>query len=268
MNLWQACKQIQTVLRAAEWDDGSTVVFRDTSVIVTTGPVQDVAMLQGSPLCFIVPGDSQSDPEHQDEPALERQRIAVSLAVVMAGDRLGEKPLLGGNRVGGSTSSKNRGLFEIEERVKREIGLLSASSGVRIVFSSAGAGAAFQAQESYVVQRELYFAAWLTADRKFPAVNALAGVVGGGNVTLSWRSPASRFDLQRFVVRRASGSTAPATATDGTGVTLASDLALSVVNAPGSGTWSYSVFAGYDQYNVPVATPDTYSTPKSVTVAV
>lgn len=267
MNLWQLLRQIQTVLRAAEWDDDSTAVFRSTSVIVTTGPVTDERFLQGSPLAFIVPGDAQADPQHRDEPGLMEQRIAVSIAVVFPGDRLGEKPLLGANRVGGNDSSKNRGLFEIEERVLREIGLLASSSGVRIVFASAGAGAAFQLAESYVVQRELFFMAYVGTARAFPGVVALAGIVAGGNVTLSWRlPPGSRFDLDKIVVRRAAGSTAPATVTDGTGVTLASDLATSIVNAPGSGTWSYSVFAGYDQYGA--GAPDTYSAKAAVTVVV
>lgn len=266
MNLWQFCKQLQTLLRAAKWDDDATPVFRDTSVIVTTGPVQDVAFLQVSPLCFIVPGDAQADPEHRDEPGLHQQRIVVSIAVVIPGDRLGEKPLLGGNRVGGANSSKNRGLFEIEERVHQEVGLLAASSGVRIVFSSAGAGAGTALPDSYVVQRELYFTAWLSTARSFPPVVALTGTVGGANVTLAWRAPPSRFDLLRYVVRRASGSTPPATPTSGTNIALASDLDTSVVNAPGSGTWSYSIFAAYDQYGA--GSPDSYSALRSVTVVV
>lgn len=266
MNLWQLLHEIRAILRAAKWDDGTTPVFRESSVIVTTGPVQDVAFLQGAPLAFVVPGDTQADPQHRDEPGLVEQRIAVSIAVVFPGDRLGEKPLLGGNLVGGTNSSKNRGLLEIEERVLREIALLSTSSGVRIVFSSAGAGQPTQMADSYVVQRELYFTAWLGIERRFPGVVALSASVGGGNVTLTWRLPTSRFDLLKIVVRRAAGSTAPAAVTDGTGVTLASDLATSVVNAPGSGTWSYSVFAGYDENGV--GTPNVYSNKVAVTVVV
>jgi hypothetical protein len=65
-----------------------------------------------------------------------------------------------------------------------------------------------------------------------------------------WISPqfvaTNRFDRRQMVLRR--GATLPASATAGTGVTLSGDLATSVVDTPGAGTWYYALFAAYDEY--------------------
>lgn len=88
-------------------------------------------------------------------------------------------------------------------------------------------------------------------------------------VTLSWTNPSGRFDLHRIIMRRAAGSTAPATVTDGTGVTLGSDLATSVADTGlAAGTYSYSAFAGYDEINSPPSSSAKFSAPASITVVV
>lgn len=77
-------------------------------------------------------------------------------------------------------------------------------------------------------------------------VTGLAIVSSGSENTITWNNPAGGVDMLEVVVRRASGSVAPAAADEGTGVTLGSALAETVVDDPGYGEWSYAVFVGYD----------------------
>lgn len=83
---------------------------------------------------------------------------------------------------------------------------------------------------------------------------------GGGQVSLTWALPPDRFDRLKVVLRRASGATAPTSATDGTGVTLSGDLATSVTDSGlSAGTYSYAIFGGYDETNSTPTTVDNYS---------
>lgn len=68
---------------------------------------------------------------------------------------------------------------------------------------------------------------------------------------IQWVSVPDFYAFRRYIVRRASGSTAPTGPTDGTEVTLIDETdrtTYGVDDAPGSGTWSYSVFVAYDEY--------------------
>ena len=73
------------------------------------------------------------------------------------------------------------------------------------------------------------------------APTAVTAVLNGAQVTLAWTPPIDG-DVPNFVVRRAPGTTAPATATDGTGVSNAGRTGVLDAVTPGA-TYSYSVFA-------------------------
>jgi len=114
--------------------------------------------------------------------------------------------------------------------------------------------------------REIGLKAWTTSIRSYPAPTRLTGAVpGGGVVNLTWSLPATRYDTYALVLRRAAGSTAPTSATSGTGVTVGA-LVTSVSDSPGAGTFSYALFMGYDEINSPTSSADRYSTGNNVTV--
>ena len=65
-----------------------------------------------------------------------------------------------------------------------------------------------------------------------------------GTVTVSWTVPDNVTNLTGYVVRRVAGTIPAAFPTDGADVPWTTGT--SVTNAPGSGTYTYSVFAAYD----------------------
>lgn len=84
-----------------------------------------------------------------------------------------------------------------------------------------------------------------TLDKTAPGpVSGLTATPDETSVALSWSNPADA-DLDRIVVRRVAGASAPATPTDGTGVGLASLKATSVTDSGLSekSRYSYAVFA-------------------------
>lgn len=249
MNTWQIAKQLRYLVGTRSWTGSTTRVFDPASVIVGTG--QELAAAQESvilPLCFIRVEGNQSDPLHGEEPDLVHQQFTLSLVQVTHGDRIGEGVILGANRFG-STDSRGRGVLELEEEVFAAVELLVVNSGV-VILSRASSAATTDTDESNNVVgiRDHSFTAVCTADRFYPAPRRFRATATTGEVSLSWSSAPSRFDLFRYVLRRASGATPPATPSDGTGITLSSNLATSVVDSGlASGTYSYSLWAQYDE---------------------
>jgi hypothetical protein len=105
-----------------------------------------------------------------------------------------------------------------------------------------------------------------TVARRYHVPKKLRATGGVGQVSLTWSLPPTRFDTLSVILRRAAGATAPATVTDGTGVTLASALATSVTDSGlAAGTYSYSLFAAYDETTATPTTADRYSSPATAT---
>lgn len=259
MNAWQAARQLRSLLLAAAWPDGTAGgVFGD--VLVTQDEFSAVSQAFRSPMALIRVGQGTAD---RQQPKLIRQQIEVALVVALPGGAGAQASLLGGPRTGGQGASSGRGLLEVEEQLLRVAGKLGGANGVRLQLVGSGAGEPVQdPRHGWLVARGFVFEAWLSSERSYPApVNLVATAVGAssGQVTLTWRNPPSRFDLLSVILRRASGSTAPASATDGTGVTLSGPLAISVTDTPGAGTWSYALFAAYDEVSATPATADRYS---------
>lgn len=257
MSPWQVARQLRSLLLAATWPDGVAArVFG--SVLVTQAPNARVMGSLRFPAALIRVGGGASDDQ---DPRLTSEAIEVTLFVSVPGDALGEIPLLGGPRAGGVGASGGRGLLEVEEILLGVVAKIGGDSGVRLRVASKGRG---QVQgdgvQSYIMARGYVLEAWTTSARSYPRPeNLVATPAGGGVVNLSWSLPPSRFDRLQVVLRRAAGATAPTSATDGTGVTLASALATSVSDSPGAGTFSYALFAGYDETSATPTTTDRWS---------
>ena len=142
--------------------------------------------------------------------------------------------------------------------------IANTASGFPIVFRGAS-----QAQPTYI--ETLGYIAF--GDYKFEALGTLSrtyqapsGFKRTGTTTaiLTWNA-ATRWDARRFVLRFASGATPPATIVAGTGITLGGtpdgNGVVTVTHSPGAGTYSYSLFAVYDDVNgssdVAVSAPQT-----------
>jgi len=255
VNTYQLCRQIRDLLLDRTWNATGSVVFGSDSVHCSAMiPDKAKAMIR-FPAALVYPSDAQIDPEHNEEPDLVQQVLTIRiLSGALPGDTLGQKSLIGGN-IPDRTRSEGRGLLELEPEIHAAIGRLLPNNGVFISFQGASVvGAISDDTLGYVSYRDYNFKGWVTRDLFFPPPVNLVATGGSGQVTLTWTVPGSRYDLYRVVLRRTSGSAAPTSITDGTGVTLSSNLATSVTNSGlVAGTYSYALFATYDQDS---ATPD------------
>lgn len=257
MNVWQATRQLRHLLLAATWPDGAAErVFG--AVVVSQAASDRVLGNARLPLALIRVGGGVADDQ---EPRLVRESIEVVLMCQVPGDALGEAALIGGPRAGGVGSSGGRGLLELEEVLLGAAAKLGGSRGIRLRLAAKGHGAAQpDAVHGGIVARGYVFEAWLGSARSYPPpVNLVAEDQGGGEVTLSWELPPDRFDRLEVVLRRAAGATPPSSPTDGDAVALGSALATSVTDNPGAGTWSYALFAGYDETSSTPTTTDRWS---------
>ncbi len=272
MNSWQVSRQIQYLLLNQDWTGGSNDVFGAGSVIVTAGLPEQFSSTLRYPCAIITPGAAQPDP-YGEEPDIIIQPFTVRLIAIAPGDQSGQKSLIGGN-VPDRTASEGRGLLECEEELIKAVGMLTNGAGVAIANLAAGAvQPALDANRRYITWRDYTFNAYCTTQRYYhPPTGFTATDATGGDASLSWQLPPDRFDRYEIVVRRASGSQAPGLPTQGTAVTLASVLATSVTDSPGAGTFSYSIWAGFDESGAAtLASSDNYSkleayTQRTVTV--
>ncbi len=262
MNRYQIARQVQHLLRQATWADAE-LVFAESSVVITLGTTETVLTEQRLPLALVRPGAASIDPDMRERPDLLRVEFAVGLVVANAQDQYGEAALVGSNRTGGSFG---RGLLEVEERVLSALTALGPASGLPIVFRGASvAEPSLVPGLGYVAFCDYRFEALGTTAPTYEAPSGFLAPASGGTVSATWNSP-TRWDHRRFILRRASGSTAPATSSSGSGVTLGGTPdgsgVTSVADTPGAGTWSYSLFAVYD--DVDASDDEQTSAPQSV----
>lgn len=260
MNTWQIVRQIKHLLQSRRWSAGASNDPVFGSVVISQGPEDRTMRTLRMPLALVRIGSNTADPEHSEMPDLIQQDIEAVVMCSIPSDTIGEAALIGANRTGGSTSSAGRGLLEIEEELFDAIGDLNDTTGarLRLVSSSAPDPELFE-DTAYAVWRKYRFQGAVTMDRFYhPVTRFSVAAPGAGNATLTFTLPPNRWDKQAIVIRKASGSTAPATATDGTSVdassiTWSATTAMTSVSltdpAPFSppGTWSFSVFAAYDE---------------------
>ena len=264
MNAWQALKQLKLLLQQAAWTDSPSDAVFGKVLISSAIPVDAIDRII-LPMVQIFPGEGEADPEEED---LWSSTFEVMVVARVEGDAFGESVLIGNGRgASGAGSSQGRGLMELEEIIFATIGALNGTDGIDLrVDARTGAKATEDPELGYVATISYRVQAWVTTSRSYPAPTRLAGVDDGtGGIDLTWTLPTSRYDRTSLVLRRASGSTAPTSVTDGTGVTVGALVALvSDTGLNPGGTYSYSLFMGYDDLGT--GTVDRYSAAETVTV--
>ncbi len=247
MNEWQVCRQIAYRLRGRVWEGTGQPVFPADSVVVTAAPPRDMLGDFRKPMAIVRPRELSADPDHRQEPGLERGNVIVTLVVEHPGDRSGQAAMVGASRAG-PDQSFGRGLLEVGEEAKAAIRLLSRDGGLRIRFVAAGAATPELLDKRYTLIRDYLFEATFTDRRTYEAATKFAGTVAGPSVNLTWTLPPDRFDRDKVVLVRKAGASPPASIADGTVLALAGDLVSSHADAPGVGTWSYGLWLRYDEY--------------------
>lgn len=152
---------LKTMLLADVWPGGSEVVYGSGSVFISRAAELQAIIDSGIrfPMAQIMPGDFKSDPQHDEEPDLMVGPVTVRVAVGVPGDNLGENPLLGANKTGGTTSSAGRGLLELEPRLHAVIGDLNALEGIVLQFRRSGDSGAVLYNNMYVAWEDFIFEA-------------------------------------------------------------------------------------------------------------
>lgn len=241
MNAWQISKELKSRLESDTWP-GGVAVFGGVRVVGAS--FDDVFRNFRTPAIAIKIGPSVADDNAQ---GFLEQRIDILLIVAVAGDEIGENAVTGGNRTSGQTASHGRGLLEVEEEIKSTVrAMISDGFRLSLVAETDSEGVVLEGVP-FAIHRTYTVLCRCTADRFYHPPRNLVAPVAGPSVSLSWLLPPPRYDLREIVVRRAAGSVPPPGPTSGTGIVLAGLLDTAVVDAPGAGMFSYSVFAGYDE---------------------
>jgi len=263
MNVWQVARQLKDTLAARAWTDSPTQpVFG--KVIVSAGVAERALGQLRFPFCQILPQDAEVDAQAI---GLENQRYLIRIVARVAADPWGESIVIGGPRQAGQGGSGGRGLLELEEEVLAAAGEMIRTNGIRLRLQWRSSVAVEEVEGLGVVgTKEIQVDAWTTTTRSYEAPSRLAGTIpGGGATVLTWTLPPARYDRNALILRRAAGSTAPATTTAGTGVAVGA-LVTTVADAPGVGTFSYSLFMGYDELNSTPTTSDRFSAASTLTI--
>lgn len=270
MNTWQLIQQVRYVLDTLTWGEGTDAnVFG--AVLATAQPTAEALARWTFPVALVRPGGSTHDAQ---EPRLVEQDVDVAILTSTPGDAAGERALVGGPRAAGVGSSDGRGLLEVEAAALAALRQLAGANGVRLqLVSTSAAEAQPEPDAAYVVARAYRLRGWVQLARHYPAPTQIAATGGSGQVALTWSNAPDRFDrygtsLTRTVVRRASGTTPPASPTAGTGVALAAydDEAVTDTGLA-AGTYSYAIFATYDETTATPTTADRWSAQVTGTTA-
>lgn len=266
MNEWQLLRQVQHLLRLAKWPTTNSLVFARESVLATARIEESALDQLRTPVALLFAGDAQADPEAGEVPDLLRFRFTARLVHQVAGDAFGQNVLMGANPQD-LNKSAGKGLLEVAEKLLESIEFLNRENGVAVQSRFASAvSVAVRESLRYRAFRDYEFEAWVVSDRVYPAPVNLKAT---GNVSLTWKNPADRFDRFRLTLRRAAGATPPATPTSGTGVALGGNLVESATDGPlAPGTYSYSLFMGYDDYHPVLSAEQAFSTPATATIVI
>jgi len=240
VNTDQACRRLKSILKSLRWGGSGDPVFGRDSVYVTVAPAADYLQHLQLPAAFVRPGSMRTD---REEPDLIVANLGVRVVVSVPGDKVGERPLIGANRTS-KTAWGGRGILEVEREMLNAVEKLDASKQFRIHLRAASALDVELLDSGYHAMRDYGFDADLTTDYQHQEPRAVAASEAGGTVTISWTAPDDVTGLVAYVVRRASGTIPVGFPADGTSV--AWTVGTSTTDAPGSGTYTYSVFAVYD----------------------
>jgi len=267
MDELQALRQVKDKLESAVWPSSSNVVF--PSVVISAGPVETaIGNRLRLPCAVLIPGAGSADPDFRnDAPGILQSEFVVRLYTAVHGDDTGERPLLGANRTS-EIKSAGMGLLEIQRRLYAELADLGPSDGIEANAYSRGPSIGESIEGlGYLVSRDYGFIAAIDTEAEYPPAMDLVGTgIGGTQIAWSWKQPAARFDrISTVIMRYSAGSTAPATSTDGVG--LSPDTAVSHLQTGlSAGAHSVSIFQGYDERTATPTNVDHVSAAVSRTV--
>ena len=276
MNSWQIEKQLEYLLKKRRWanDAAKKLVFAPGSVLIAPDPLvafETIGKEEIFPAVCISNTGHDTDPEAKQDPELVLWRFNVRLATANANDQYGRAALMGAAKnVEGLASSRGRGLDELLSEVSVTLEALSPTTGGITVLAVPldGTGAMVDQGRIWAAYRDFNLEVWGTRSLYYhPPENLYK--TGSTSVVVHWSLPPDRHDLFELVLCRVAGSTPT---TDPTvGVVDSWDIPYSGLpslkaDTPGAGTWSWSLFAGYDDLREAPSEVTSWSAPATLTV--
>jgi hypothetical protein len=258
MSTRQVLKQLKYEIDKLEWTAGNPVFF--DSIISTLGWEFFIDSDLRTPYVIFNTTSSNSD---QENPQLKDLSITISIVTRHEGDSFGNLSAVGGHGSWTQTDSKNKGIFEISEKLWES--LSSTSRKNSIFYSMAGkterliSGTGTE-QEEVLSILQIDFEAKIFERSFWESASNLQGVKNVNDVDLTWVDPPESYSLIQtggILIARKLGSQ-PAI-TDQIATANFGDQAYTDVN-PGSGTWWYGIFVNYDEINIPATTKTNSST--------
>lgn len=240
MNARQMAQQMRYVLGAAVWPEGAgALVFGDSLSYVLAGLPDEDELPGRFPFVLINLGGGTTDP---DDPNLLEQGFDVLTVVDVPGGRLGEQALTGGAKSGLGTSA-NRGVLELNDRVRDALKDLRGVDGAALQLHATSTGAPTRlGRGRHLAIGESNFTAWVTAAPSYTHPTRLAE--SGGTWTWVGAQCSSRFDFLKFRLGYVDGAV-PATNPLDLDVTVYTGSALTTDVGAVAGK-AYSIFAEYN----------------------
>jgi len=239
MNARQMAQQIRHVLSTATWPESpSKVVFGSRLAYVVAGLPNEDELPGAFPFVLVTLGSGTTDP---DDPNLMDQTFDVLTVADVSGGRMGEQALVGGAKSALGTSA-NRGVLELNERVRDALKDLRGVDGAALQLHSATTGSPIQLGKGrHMAIGESTFTGWITAAPSYTHPVRLAKT--GSVWTWTGGQCSSRFDFIRYRLGYVAG-TAPAQTPGDMDAIVYTGTAATVTIAPVAGK-TYSIFADY-----------------------
>lgn len=240
MDARQYALELRSIMRAATWPSGAAEKILGNRVYVVAEGIEEEE-IPAPPFALLSIGNYTAD---EKDPGLVTQEFDLSVVVQVFGDRLGESAVLGGPRTGDVMgSSLGRGVLDVSRGLLQSVRDLTGADGLPVQ-GSLGSGAQIRRiGESSLVGQHHVIRAVCTVDPEYMPVPWFTATKSGSNVDLAWALPAVTGAFRRVVIRYATGSTAPASASAGTAVYTGTGT--SKTHTPTSFPASYSIFAAY-----------------------
>jgi len=232
-------EQIRHVLAAATWPEGAAeLVFGDRMVMIAAGIPAEDELPGAFPFALVNVGGGTADP---DDPNLLEQSYDVLTVAEVAGSRMGEHALVGGAK-SALGSSANRGVLELDERVRDALKDLKGADGASIELVSTASGAVTGlGRGHHMAIGQTTFTGWVTAAPSYTPPSRLAE--SGGTWTWTGGQCSSRFDFIQYRLGYVDGS-APAQKPGDLDTVVYTGTAVTTSHTPVAGK-AYSIFADY-----------------------
>lgn len=232
-------QQMRHLLETATWPEGSgALVFGTRMVFVLAGPPDEDELPGGFPFAIVNLGGGTADP---DDPNLLQQTFDVLTVADVAGDAMGQSALLGGAK-GVSGTSANRGVLELNDRVRDALKDLRGADGCTLQLHATATGSPVRlGRGRHMAIGETSFTAWVTAAPSYTPPTRLAE----SSNTWTWTGTqcSSRFDFLQYRLGYVDGSD-PAQAPGDLDTVVYTGTAATTTHTPVAGK-AYSVFADY-----------------------